>query len=292
MAEAVPEISATLIRDLLRNQFPQWQHGTIEAVPGGWDHRTFRLGEDMLIRLPSADHYAAQVIKESQWLPVLAPRLPIAIPEPLALASPSAIFPRPWAVNRWIDATPIDPVAGGVSEELAQAIGEFLQILHTIELPGGPGPGAHSFGRGGPLATYDAEVREALTILENGIDVGRARSIWDRALGQYFDGPPAWLHGDVAPSNLLARHGRLFAAIDWGLCAVGDPSCDLAFAWTSCEVAARQAFRAAVNADDAIWARGQGWALWKTLKILANFPWTDPSQRPAAELTLRRLFTA
>src|SRR6185436_18418399 len=128
----------------------------------------------------------------------------------------------------------------------------------------------HSFFRGGPLSTYDAETRAALVALEGVVDTAAAREIWAVALAAPFAGPPVWVHGDVAPGNLLVAEGRLCAVIDFGQLAVGDPACDLAIAWTTFSAASRAAFRGRLPLDAACWARGRGWALWKAAIILAG----------------------
>jgi aminoglycoside phosphotransferase (APT) family kinase protein len=81
----------------------------------------------------------------------------------------------------------------------------------------------------------------------------------------------AWFHGDLAPGNLLLdAAGNLTAVIDFGTCGVGDPACDVAIAWTLLTADGRQAFRERLAIDDATWARGRGWALWKTLVACAQ----------------------
>jgi aminoglycoside phosphotransferase (APT) family kinase protein len=79
-----------------------------------------------------------------------------------------------------------------------------------------------------------------------------------------------WVHGDVTASNLLVRDGRLAAVIDFGCCAVGDPACDLVMAWTFFDDEERRHFRGELGLDDATWARGRGWALWKALLVAAD----------------------
>ena len=79
-----------------------------------------------------------------------------------------------------------------------------------------------------------------------------------------------WVHGDVAASNLIVAGGRLQAVIDFGCAAVGDPACDLVFAWTGCTDDARTTFRDTLALDDATWARARGWALWKAVITLAQ----------------------
>ena len=79
------EISVDLIRKLIEEQFAQWADLPIHAVAeSGWDNRTFHLGDHMVVRLPSAEAYAAQVECEQRWLPTLAPSLPQPIPTPVA----------------------------------------------------------------------------------------------------------------------------------------------------------------------------------------------------------------
>src|SRR3954467_3342218 len=100
-------IDAELVRRLIAAQFSQWAHLSIEPVePGGWDNRTFRLGDRMSVRLPSAAAYAAQVEKEHRWLPEIAPHLPLPIPTPLAKGAPAEGYPWAWSVYGWLDGTP------------------------------------------------------------------------------------------------------------------------------------------------------------------------------------------
>lgn len=61
----------------------------------------------------------------------------------------------------------------------------------------------------------------------------------------------------------MVEGGRLCAVIDYGTSGVGDPSCDVVIAWTLFKEESRDTFRAALRLDDATWAQGRGWALWK-----------------------------
>lgn len=274
-----PAIDASTVARLIAAQLPAWAHLPIRAVePGGWNNRTFRLGSEMLVRLPSRACYAAQVTKEQRWLPRLAPHLPLPVPVPLARGDPDGGYPWPWSVYRWIEGEtatsgPIDDAS-----RFAEALARFIAALQRIDPAGGPPPGEHNFFRGGPLRTYDAETRAAIARLRGRIDATAATRTWEAALDATWHGSPAWLHGDVSPSNLLVREGSLSAVIDFGGCGVGDPSCDLAIAWTLFSGDAREAFRAALRADAAMWERGRGWALWKALIMLAEHHDRDPSR--------------
>ena len=269
-------IDASLVRLLIAAQFPQWAHLPIKPVElGGWDNRTFHLGEEMTVRLPSAAAYALQVEKEQRWLPRLAPHLPLPIPVPLAVGQPSAEYPWHWSVYRWLDGeiATIERIAD--LQQFARDLARFLLALYRIDPTGGPPPGPHNFFRGGPLTVYDGETRQAIVALDGAIDTDAATTIWEAALAATWRGAPVWVHGDVAAGNLLVEKGRLSAVIDFGSSGVGDPACDLAIAWTLFAGESRKAFRAALPLDDATWARSRGWTLWKALITVAALPGTN-----------------
>ena len=279
------EIDAALVGRLVAAQFPQWADLPIRPVAnGGWDNRTFRLGEGMAARLPSAARYAAQVEKEQRWLPRLAPRLPLPIPAPLAMGAPAEGYPWPWSVYRWLSGE--TAVVAPISDlrQFAIDLAEFLLALQRTEAAEGPPAGSHSFWRGGPLETYDAETRQAIAALGERIDATAVTEVWEAALAAAWRGPPVWVHGDMAAGNLLVEGGRLSAVIDFGCSAVGDPACDLAIAWTFFEGESRAAFRAALALDAGAWARGRGWTLWKALIVFAALPGANPL---AADKSLR-----
>jgi aminoglycoside phosphotransferase (APT) family kinase protein len=264
-------ITPALVSRLIARQFPPWARLAVTPVEQeGWDNVTYRLGESMSVRLPSADTYVPQVEQEQRWLPVLGPSLPLAIPQPLAHGLPSADFPRPWSVYGWLAGDPatVDRIDGLI--RFAHDLASFLDALHRIDVDGGPASGAHSFFRGGPLATYDSETRAATASLGRRIDADAVLAVWEQARAARSTAPRVWVHGDVAPSNLLVRGGRLCAVLDFGCAAVGDPACDLAIAWTFFDAESRAAFRERLAPDDGAWARGRGWALWKALLTLAR----------------------
>jgi aminoglycoside phosphotransferase (APT) family kinase protein len=236
----------------------------------------------MRVRLPSAAAYALQVAKEHQWLPRLAPLLPLPIPVPLALGSPADGYPWPWSVYRWLDGEPATLERIVDLREFATALAQFLIALQRIDAADGPPPGRHNFFRGGPLAIYDGETRQAIATLGDQIDAGAVAAVWQAALASAWHGAPVWVHGDVSAGNLLIKGGRLSAVIDFGSSAVGDPACDLAIAWTLLEGESRDAFRAALPLDRTTWARGRGWTLWKGLITLVEHLDANPSDAAKA----------
>jgi aminoglycoside phosphotransferase (APT) family kinase protein len=221
------DIDISVVARLIAEQFPHWAHLPVRPIePSGWDNRTFRLGNELAVRLPSADWYALQVDKEQRWLPILASRLPLPIPTPVARGVPGEGYPYSWSVLRWLEGEP-------ASVEAIGALGS--RIPHQAAL-----------------------------------------AVWDDAMDATWRAEPVWFHGDVAAGNLLVRDGRLAAVIDFGNAGVGDPACDIVIAWTLLSADSRRAFRAALAVDPATWARGRGWALWKSLITLRGNLDRDP----------------
>lgn len=269
-------MDAELVCRLVRTQFPHWADLAVcPVVPGGWDNKSFRLGEHMLVRLPSAQAYALQVQKEHRWLPMLAPKLALSIPQPLALGAPAEGCPWRWSIYRWIEGDTAAPERIADLRDFAARLAQFLVALQSIDSTGGPAPGPHNFHRGGPLTHCDAEARQAIAALAGRIDVDTATEVWEAALATSWHGPPVWLQGDVSAGNLLVKGGRLIAVIDFGQLGVGDPACDLAIAWTLLGGAGREVLRARLGLDSATWARGRGWTLWKALIVAAGLAKTD-----------------
>ena len=269
-------IDAALVRRLIAAQFPDWADLAVtEAQPQGHDHRTFRLGPRMSVRLPSAERYAVQAEKEARWLPRLAPRLPVAVPEVLASGRATDAFPWLWSVRRWIDGSPVTATMPPDRVALAEDLARFLRALHAIPAADGPLAGMHNFDRGGPLSTYDLEMRGLVDRLGDSGDAAAVLDLWTRALATTWQHAPVWVHGDIAADNLLIRDGRLAAVIDFGSSGVGDPACDLAIGWTLFAGESRAAFRLALPLDADTWSRGQAWALWKALLTLGDDPADD-----------------
>jgi aminoglycoside phosphotransferase (APT) family kinase protein len=266
-----PTIDAALARRLVDRQFPQWSDLPITTVElDGWDNRTFRLGSELSVRLPTGSWYAQQVAKEQRWLPVLAPQLPLPIPTPVAEGTPDSGFPYPWSVYRWLDGEPVATAGVADLTGFATALAGFLGALARVDATGGPEPGEHNFFRGGPLATYEAETVEAIDALGDEIPRDAVQRVWADAMSTSWDREPVWFHGDVAVGNLLVRDGRLAGVLDFGSSGVGDPACDMVIAWTFLSGPSRDRFRAERGVDPGTWSRGRGWALWKALISLVG----------------------
>lgn len=269
--------SAALVRRLLAEQFPQWAGLPIAPVPSaGTDNALYRLGDDLVVRLPRIDWAVGQVDKEREWLPRLAPSLPLAVPTVLARGKPGAGYSWPWAIYRWLEgdnaavAPPADLVTAAVD------LAAFIHALQRVDPEHGPAAAEHGL-RGAPLAGRDAEVRRAIAALSDTIDAALATATWEAAVrAPAWNRTPVWFHGDLLPGNVLVSHGRLSAVIDWSGAGVGDPACDLMIAWSLFSGESRAAFRAALNVDAATWQRGRGQAVAQAAIFIPYYQHTNP----------------
>jgi aminoglycoside phosphotransferase (APT) family kinase protein len=272
------ETDVPLVGRLLAAQFPQWADLPIEPVTSaGTDNAIYRLGDDMAVRLPRIHWATGQVDKEHQWLPRLAPFLPLAIPVPLAKGEPGEGYPWHWSVCRWLEGenATIERIAD--PRQAATDLAQFIAALQRIDATGGPSPGPYNSSRGVPLAIRDSQTRAAIATLHGIINADAVTATWEAALqAPAWRGPPVWIHGDLQSGNLLAQQGRLSAVIDFGCLGVGDPACDLIVAWNLLSAETRDVFRAALPVDDATWARGRGWALSVGLIALPYYQTTNP----------------
>lgn len=260
------KIDENLAQQLIQKQFPEWKDLIIRAVEkSGWDNRTFHLGDEMTIRIPSKEEYAPQILKESKWLPILGKELSCKITDPLGLGKPSENYPWHWSINKWIEGDTASLSNIIDLNQFAKQLGIFVKELHGIDASNGPVAGSHNFHRGGDLSVYSSELQEALSKVKDFDEKKIASSIWEEAVSTKWDNTPVWVHGDFAVGNILIKDGELNAVIDFGCLAVGDPACDLAIAWNLFDSPSRHIFREILALDQNTWIRGMAWTLWKTL---------------------------
>ncbi|MDQ2808762.1 MAG: aminoglycoside phosphotransferase family protein [Chloroflexota bacterium] len=269
------ETDAALVRRLLAGQFPQWADLRIALVESyGTDHDIYRLGDQLAVRLPRIGWATEQAALEAEWLPQLAPHLPLALPVSLAIGHPGAGYPFDWSVYQWLPGAN----ANGTLDDLDQAavdLAAFIKALRQVDTTGAFPRRPHS--RGGPLAEGDEQVRQSVAQLGDRIDGAATLRSWEQSLNApVWDGAAVWVHGDLLPGNLLVVNGRLSAVIDFGGLNVGDPACDLQPAWNLFVGDSRRRFRAALAVDAASWLRGRGWALYQAVSALPYYWDTNP----------------
>ncbi len=143
-------VDADLVRRLLAEQLPAWAGLPVRPVGRGTVNAMFRLGDDLVVRLPRTATWAGDLDREREWLPVLRERLTLEVPEPVAHGRPTAEYPLPWAVYRWI---PGDVYADGLVADETLAAAELARFVR--ELRSGPVDGVPATGRR-PLAELDA----------------------------------------------------------------------------------------------------------------------------------------
>ena len=262
--ESIPTLN--LARKIIAEQFPEYADLPITDVEKqGHDNRTYRLGEHMLIRMPTAADYALKVPKEQELLPQLAKRLSVNIPAPIKMGNPSIDYPYPFSIYKWLPGKSINllTLTAQDKERLAFDLAKFLKELQAITDVERPEPGQHNWWRGDHVSVYDKGAREQIAELAEIIDASKSSALWDKACATRWNKAPIWIHGDFAIGNILMDGGKLSAVIDFGGAAVGDPACDLVIAWTYLSGKAREAFISKMDMDADTWLRARAWALWK-----------------------------
>lgn len=250
------------VKKMISEQFPQYQGlDVIPVVPGGHDNRTFRLGEELVIRIPSAQGYANQVTKEFRWLPTIGNQLDLQITSPIELGQANSYCPFPFTISKWIDGNSL--LETEVNQELiAIELRQFLIDYQAVEVSGVHSCGIDTCYRGCNLAVYDYQTRERIHQLMWILPADKLLTIWESSLIAE-DVRFCLVHGDIALGNILVHNNKLQAVIDFGQFGMGDPSCDYAIAWTYFRDESRQLFLQGVNQEDI--KRAKGWALWKAI---------------------------
>jgi aminoglycoside phosphotransferase (APT) family kinase protein len=275
-----------LARGLIAEQFPEFSDLPITDVEKqGHDNRTYRLGPDMLIRMPTTEAYALKVPKEQELLPQLAKHLSVSIPAPIHKGAPSQIYPYSFSIYRWLPGKSINllTLTDQEKEQLTYDLAKFLKELQAISDIEGLEPGQHNCWRGDHVSSYDKGAREQIAELAEIIDAGHALALWDKACSTRWNRAPVWVHGDFAIGNMLMEEGKLSAVIDFGGAASGDHACDLVIAWTYLSGKAREIFITEMNLDEDTWLRSRAWALWK-----ATFELCQISDKNSPEAFLQK----
>lgn len=255
-------VDAALVSQLIGDQCPEHAGARLSPLPNaGTAHALFRLGTDFLVRLPLKPEASLQCQKEHRWLDRIAAAVPTPVPVPIHKGSPTTQYPSHWSILPWFNGTALWDVPSLNNADLASDVARFISALSSTATVGGPAPGSHNFGRGVDLCERDRRTRAALGRCDGLVPVEQLEKLWSLALRAKPSHRPVWIHGDLHGGNMIIHEGKLAAIIDFGGLAVGDPACDLAFAWYVLDRQGRDRFRNQLIRDDAEWLRAKGWAL-------------------------------
>jgi aminoglycoside phosphotransferase (APT) family kinase protein len=278
-------VDAALVKSLLSAQFPRWANLPISPVRStGTVNAIYRLGDRLYARLPRMEEWSQDLDKEWRWLPRLAPRLSLRIPEPVAKGRPTSSYPFPWAIYGWIDGQPYSDELVDDEQRAARDLARFVAELRRIDPVGAP--------RGGrrPLSELDALTRDAIESARGVIDGDAAIAAWERALeAPAWEGNPVWIHTDLLRPNVLLSDGRLHAVIDFGGAGVGDPAADVIAAWAVFGHTGRKLFREVLDVDDDTWNRARGFALHQAALIIPYYGETNSEFVALAKRTVEEV---
>ncbi|MEU9622195.1 aminoglycoside phosphotransferase family protein [Streptomyces sp. NPDC048155] len=294
MTDTEIEITADLVRDLLQEQHPDLAGLAIREVVGGWGNQMWRLGDELAVRMQRMDPTPELQLKERRWLPVLAPRLPLPVPTPVRFGEPSARFPKHWTVMTWVPGEPLDHASISRGDHAADTLAGFLRALH-VEAPA-EAPISTDFGVHPRDCTEGFDhFFQAVVPDDIAADV---RAVWDDAVAAHaWEGPPAWVHGDLHPANVVVSDGTLSGIVDFGAMFAGDPAWDLAAAWVLLPAGtASRFFDMYAHADEAAIRRARGLAAMKSLFLMLmgqngdrGLPGGKPHWGPAGRAALDRV---
>lgn len=255
MTETTTEIAvdAALARRLIGDAFPSLELRALEPAGEGFDNLVWRVNGDLLFRFPRREVAIPGVRREMALLPLLAPLLPVAIPQPAYQAGPDPDAGYPWPFfggpfipGRESCEADLDDDARAA---LATPLAEALRALHAPEtsaaLAGHHLP-VDPMGRA-DIGTRVRKAREALGVVQRVGMWSPNAFVLDLLNGarSLRTAPAATVvtHGDLHFRHLLVGDaGTLSGIIDWGDVCLGSPAIDLQVFWSFLPPSARPAF--------------------------------------------------
>lgn len=282
-----PDTSPQVVRALLSEQAPELCGLPLEPLNNtGSDNALYRLGTDLVVRLPRRLGAARGLEVELAWLPRLS-GLPAAVPSVRHTGEATNQYPCRWAVLRWLGGA--DAWEARHRDWFGPALGHDLAAV-VRELRGMPvldAPVRQPGQRGGPLDALDDQVRWWLDHADGLVDARAVKRLWEQCLEGAADTVQTSLvHGDLIPGNLLVVDGRLAAVLDWGGLGAGDPALDLIPAWAVLDPAGAMAFSEDLEVDEASWLRARGFSLEQAIGGVIYY---TPRRHPLGEVMQRTL---
>lgn len=252
-------IDIPLVYKLVKEQHPDLADFPIQFVDAGLDNAMFRLGDRLSVRLPRREIAAKLIENEQTWLPLIADRLPIPIPNPYRIGQPNQDYPYRWSVLPWLDGISADQEEPNANQ--AKILATFLRSLH---IPA-PANAPENIFRGVPLIQRATVIEERMQRLELQTELitPDIKQAWQLALNAPIDVEATWIHGDLHSRNILVKSGAIAGIIDWGDMTSGDIATDLATIWMlfGDRHARQQAIDIYANISEATLQRAQGWAI-------------------------------
>lgn len=285
MHEDEVDLDAGIVRGLVVEQFPGLAHLPVAEVRStGTVNAVYRIGTELYARLPRVATWADDLAREQRWLPWLAPRLPLDVPQPVAGGRPGAGYPFDWAIYRWLEGEPYSDDAATDEITAAADLASFVRELRRLDPAGAPPAGRR------PLRELDEPTRAAIAASPPIIDADAALAAWEDSLrGAQWAGDPVWIHTDLLRPNILTRSGRISAVIDFGGAGVGDPAADVVAAWATFGPRGRATYRAELDVDDDTWRRARGYALHQAAMIIPYYAETNPAFVALAKRTVEQV---
>lgn len=215
-------ITAELVMGLVADQFPHFADLPLAHLNDGWDNSVYRLGDEVLVRLPRRQLAADIAVAEHDWLPRLATNWTFPAPVPLAVGQPGRGYPWRWALVPWLTGTVA--MEAPLTADGAADLGAALAQVHVPAPTGAP----YNDWRSTPLAhraeRFDLRLELLAAQTAWVLDAAAAMAVFEAADER---GPLTWCHLDLHGNNVLSLDGRLGGLLDWGDSGAGDPATDL-----------------------------------------------------------------
>lgn len=268
-------VDTNLVRKLVDSQFSRYADLPIDRLgASGSSNVLFRLGEDLLVRIPRQPGGGVAIDKELDWVPEIDKHLTVDVPKIVAVGEPAFGYGERWSIVRWLNGElpstcALDGPPRSKRSKLATDLADTILALRAVEVPeaAATDPSLRWY-RGGALAEFDGQtrrnIRQCGAIEGLNLDLDAVLAIWESSLtlpGAHKPAADRWYHSDLVAENLLVTNDRLSGVLDFGGLGIGDPTIDLHGAWELFDGPARDVFRRRLLASDAEWLRGRAWAL-------------------------------
>lgn len=231
-------IDSDLVRALLEEQFPQLDASSARLLAEGWDNSVWVVEERLAFRFPRREIAVPLVARELAVLPRIASFLPVAVPVPELVGSPSERFSRPFFAAPRLPGTELADaeLSDDARDAVAVRLGAFLRALHAPEVRAAGDPDDDLPRDPNGRADMALRVPRTRERLASFADLTReeTRSADELLAEAELLGPSstqALVHGDFHVRHVLVAGGEVSGVIDWGDVCTGDPSIDLQLAW-------------------------------------------------------------